>query len=145
MDSFGNIWKIHWPQKSQCIVTLDYCPIGDLCRCAIDRGHGGATTWRPSPTTQTWWWWLLLLCAIQILLLTYYVSEALCIWVVYPSVHACVCMLGHRYSPTGLPLTLTLMWHIYSSFLLQCQFWESLLSKTSASFRIHIGGSCTSI
>ena len=31
--------------------------IGDLWRRAVDRGHGGATTRRPSPATRTWWWW----------------------------------------------------------------------------------------
>ena len=30
---------------------------GDLWRRAVDRGHGGATTRRPSPATRTWWWW----------------------------------------------------------------------------------------
>jgi len=33
-------------------------PIGDLWRRAVDRGHGGATTRRPSPATRPWWcWW----------------------------------------------------------------------------------------
>jgi len=32
-------------------------PIGDLWRRAVDRGHGGATTRRPSPATRRWWWW----------------------------------------------------------------------------------------
>jgi len=27
-------------------------PIGDLCRRAVDRGHGGTTTRRPSPATR---------------------------------------------------------------------------------------------
>ena len=35
-------------------------PIGDLCSRSDDRGHGGATTRRPSPATRTWWrWWFL--------------------------------------------------------------------------------------
>ena len=29
----------------------------DLWRGAVDRGHGGATTRRPSLATRTWWWW----------------------------------------------------------------------------------------
>jgi len=32
-------------------------PTGDLWRRAVDRGHGGATTRRPSPATRQWWWW----------------------------------------------------------------------------------------
>ena len=32
-------------------------PTGELWRRAVDRGHGGATTWRPSPATRPWWWW----------------------------------------------------------------------------------------
>jgi len=28
------------------------CPTGDLWRCAVDSGHGGATTRRPSPATR---------------------------------------------------------------------------------------------
>ena len=32
-------------------------PIGDLWRRAVDRGHGGATTRRPSSATWNWWWW----------------------------------------------------------------------------------------
>ena len=28
----------------------------DLWRRAVDRGHGGATTRRPSPATRPWWW-----------------------------------------------------------------------------------------
>jgi len=31
-------------------------PIGDLCRRAVDHGHGGATTRRLSPAMQQWWW-----------------------------------------------------------------------------------------
>ena len=27
-------------------------PTGDVWRCAVDRGHGGATTRRPSPATR---------------------------------------------------------------------------------------------
>ena len=30
-------------------------PIGDLWRCAVGRGHGGVTTWWPSPATWRWW------------------------------------------------------------------------------------------
>ena len=30
---------------------------GELWRRAVDRGHGGATTRRPSPATRPWWWW----------------------------------------------------------------------------------------
>ena len=29
----------------------------ELWRRAVDRRHGGATTQRPSPATETWWWW----------------------------------------------------------------------------------------
>ena len=32
-------------------------PIGDLWRRAVDHGHGGATTRRPSSATWNWWWW----------------------------------------------------------------------------------------
>ena len=33
-------------------------PIGELWRRAVDRGHGGATSRRPSPATRPWWcWW----------------------------------------------------------------------------------------
>ena len=36
-------------------------PVGELWRRAVDRGHGGATTRRPSPATRQWrrrrWWW----------------------------------------------------------------------------------------
>ena len=32
-------------------------PIGELWSRAVDRGHGGATTRRPSPATRLWWWW----------------------------------------------------------------------------------------
>jgi len=32
-------------------------PIGDLWRRAVDRGHGGSTTRRPSPATRRRWWW----------------------------------------------------------------------------------------
>ena len=31
-------------------------PTGDLWMRAVDRGHGGATTRRPSPATRQWWW-----------------------------------------------------------------------------------------
>ena len=31
-------------------------PTGDLWRRAVDRGHRGATTRRPSPATRTCWW-----------------------------------------------------------------------------------------
>jgi len=34
-------------------------PTGELWRRAVDRGHGGATTRRPSPATRPWWWWTL--------------------------------------------------------------------------------------
>ena len=30
--------------------------IGDLWKPAVDRGHGGATTRRPSLATRQWWW-----------------------------------------------------------------------------------------
>jgi len=30
---------------------------GELWGRAVDRGHGGATTRRPSPATRPWWWW----------------------------------------------------------------------------------------
>ena len=33
-------------------------PHRDLCRHAVDRGHGGATTWQPSPATWRWLWWV---------------------------------------------------------------------------------------
>jgi len=38
-------------------------PNGDLWRRAVGRGHGGATTRRPSPATRQWrcWWWCVLL------------------------------------------------------------------------------------
>jgi len=32
-------------------------PIGDLWRCAVDRGHSGAMPQWPSPATWPWWWW----------------------------------------------------------------------------------------
>jgi len=31
-------------------------PIGDLWRRAVNRGHGDATTWGPSPARRQWWW-----------------------------------------------------------------------------------------
>jgi len=34
---------------------------GELWRRAVDRGHGGATTRRPSPATRPWWWWYTLI------------------------------------------------------------------------------------
>ena len=36
-------------------------PTGDLWRRAVDRGHGGATTLRPSLAERPWWWWWWLL------------------------------------------------------------------------------------
>ena len=32
-------------------------PTGHVWRCAVDCGHGGATTWQPLLATRPWWWW----------------------------------------------------------------------------------------